>query len=90
MGLGMHLFTDIVGPTRRVGLNFSYAYHIKLNKETKMSLGLSAGILQWGIDGHKLTLHDAGDDNLLTQYQTVYAPDFGAGILVIIRNGILV
>lgn len=82
MGLGMHLFTDIVGPTRRVGLNFSYAYHIKLNKETKMSLGLSAGVLQWGIDGHKLTLHDAGDDNLLTQYQTVYVPDFGAGILV--------
>lgn len=82
MGVGMHLFTDIVGPTRRVGLNFSYAYHIKLNKETKMSLGLSAGILQWGIDGHKLILHDAGDDNLLVNYQTVYVPDFGAGILV--------
>ncbi len=82
MGVGMHLFTDIVGPTRRVGLNFSYAYHIKLNKETKMSLGLSAGILQWGIDGHKLILHDQGDDNLLVQYQTVYVPDFGAGILV--------
>lgn len=82
MGLGMHLFTDIVGPTRRVGLNFSYAYHIKLNEEVKLSLGLTAGILQWGIDGHKLILHDAGDDNLLTQYQTVYVPDFGAGILV--------
>ncbi len=82
MGIGMNLFTDIVGPTRRVGINFSYAYHIKLNKETKMSMALSAGVLQWGIDGHKLILHDAGDDNLLTQYQTTYAPDFGAGILI--------
>lgn len=82
MGLGMNLFTDIVGPTRRVGLNFSYAYHIKLNEETKVSLGLSAGVLQWGIDGHKLQLHDAGDENLLTQYQTTYVPDFGAGILL--------
>lgn len=82
MGLGMNLFTDIVGPTRRVGLNFSYAYHIKLNEEIKVSLGLSAGILQWGIDGHKLQLHDAGDDNLLTQYQTTYVPDFGAGVLL--------
>lgn len=82
MGLGMNLFTDIVGPTRRVGLNFSYAYHIKLNEETKVSLGLSAGILQWGIDGHKLQLHDAGDDNLLVQYQTTYVPDFGAGVMV--------
>jgi type IX secretion system PorP/SprF family membrane protein len=82
MGLGMNLFTDIVGPTRRVGLNFSYAYHIKLNEETKLALGLSAGILQWGIDGHKLVLHDSGDENLLTQYQTTYVPDFGAGILL--------
>lgn len=82
MGLGMNLFTDIVGPTRRVGLNFSYAYHIKLKEEIKVSLGLSAGILQWGIDGHKLQLHDAGDDNLLTQYQTTYVPDFGAGVLL--------
>jgi type IX secretion system PorP/SprF family membrane protein len=81
MGLGMNLFTDIVGPTRRVGLNFSYAYHIKLNEETKLALGLSAGILQWGIDGHKLVLHDQGDENLLTQYQTTYVPDFGGGIL---------
>lgn len=82
MGLGMNLFTDIVGPTRRVGLNFSYAYHIKINEETKVGLGLSAGILQWGIDGHKLQLHDVGDDNLLTQYQTVYVPDFGGGVLL--------
>src|SRR3954470_5121919 len=33
MGLGMNLYTDIVGPTRRTGINFSYAYHLKLNKE---------------------------------------------------------
>src|SRR5688500_2133531 len=51
MGLGMNLFTDIVGPTRRTGLSFSYAYHLKLNKELNLSFGLSAGILQCGIDG---------------------------------------
>lgn len=82
MGLGMHIYTDIVGPTRRVGISFAYAYHIKINEETKIGLGLSAGIQQWGIDGHKLILHDPGDDNLLVQYQTVYVPDFGAGILL--------
>ena len=30
MGLGMSLYTDIVGPTRRTGINISYAYHLKL------------------------------------------------------------
>ncbi len=80
MGLGMHLYTDIVGPTRRTGLSFAYAYHIKTGEETHVSLGLSAGIQQWGIDGDKLILRDAGDENLLTKYQTSYVPDFGAGI----------
>ena len=82
MGLGTHIYTDIVGPTRRVGISLAYAYHIKIAEKTRISLGLNAGIQQWGIDGHKLHLHDAGDDNLLTQYQTRVVPDFGAGIYV--------
>ena len=82
MGWGTHIYTDIVGPTRRIGINASYAYHINLTKKVRVSLGLTAGIQQWGIDGHKLHLHDAGDDNLLTQYQTKIVPDFGAGIMV--------
>jgi type IX secretion system PorP/SprF family membrane protein len=80
MGLGMHLFTDIVGPTRRTGLNFAYAYHAKLKEDLFLSMGLNAGILQWGIDGSKLILHDDGDQSLLTTYQNTYVPDFGAGL----------
>jgi len=80
MGIGMNLFTDIVGPTRRTGINFSYAYHIKLKKDLHLSMGLSAGILQWGIDGSKITLHDDGDQSLLNTYQITYVPDFGAGL----------
>ena len=81
-GMGVQVYTDIVGPTRRVGLSLSYAYHIKVAKKTFVSLGVSAGIQQWGIDGHKITLHDAGDDNLLNTYQTKIVPDFGAGLYV--------
>jgi type IX secretion system PorP/SprF family membrane protein len=80
--MGAQIYTDIVGPTRRVGLSLSYAYHIKVAKKTFVSLGVSAGIQQWGIDGHKITLHDAGDDNLLNTYQTKIVPDFGAGLYV--------
>ena len=82
MGLGTQIYTDIVGPTRRVGVSLAYAYHIKMTEKIKLSLGLSAGIQQWGIDGHKLNLHDSGDDNLLTQYQTKIVPDIGAGLYV--------
>ena len=80
MGLGMSLYTDVVGPTRRTGLSFSYAYHLKLTKDVKLGMGLSAGIMQWGIDGSKITLREEGDLQLLTTYQTTYVPDFGTGL----------
>lgn len=80
MGLGMNLFTDIVGPTRRTGLNFSYGYHLKLEEDMYLSMGLSAGILQWGIDGSKLVLREEGDLSLLSTYQNKLVPDFGAGV----------
>lgn len=84
MGLGINIFTDIVGPTRREGANLNYAYHIPLTREKdiKLSMGLYAGFLRWGIDGHKLKLHDSGDEKLLTQYQTIFVPDFGAGFSI--------
>ncbi|MES2680659.1 MAG: type IX secretion system membrane protein PorP/SprF [Bacteroidota bacterium] len=80
MGLGVNLYTDIVGPTRRTGLNFSYAYHLKLEDEMRLSMGVSAGMIQWGIDGSKITLREEGDQNLLNTYQTTMVPDFGAGV----------
>lgn len=79
MGMGANLYTDIVGPTRRIGLNFAYAYHIKINEKYKLSFGASAGILQWAVDGSKLTLHDQGDAVMSQAYQSVIVPDFSFG-----------
>jgi type IX secretion system PorP/SprF family membrane protein len=80
MGLGMNLYTDIVGPTRRTGINFSYAYHLKLTKKYNLGMGLSAGVIQWGIDGNKILLKDETDQQLLMSYRTAPVPDLGAGL----------
>lgn len=86
MGLGMNVYTDIVGPTRRTGMNLSYAYHLKLKDEMHLAMGLSAGLQQWGIDGNKITLHDEGDQQLVTSYKTSPIPDFGAGLYFYEKN----
>lgn len=80
MGLGMNIYTDIVGPTRRTGMNVSYAYHLKVQEDMTLSFGLTGGILQWGIDGNKLTIREEDDPSLSTLYQTTIVPDFGAGL----------
>ena len=75
MGVGGYLFTDIVGPTRRTGLQFSYAYHLKLTQEIKLSLAVSAGLLQFLIDGSKIQFHDPGDPVMDNQLRGDLLPD---------------
>ncbi len=79
MGIGGQLFTDIVGPTRRTGFYMSYAYHAPITEKIKLSFGLSAGILQFMVDGQKINLHDAGDLIIMNALQSVLTPDFNAG-----------
>ncbi|MGZ3904218.1 MAG: PorP/SprF family type IX secretion system membrane protein [Bacteroidia bacterium] len=79
MGIGGNIFTDIVGPTRRTGFNMAYAYHIKLSSTYKLSFGLNAGVLQYSVDGSKITAHDQGDPIMSPNYQSALAPDLGAG-----------
>ncbi|MDF2437316.1 MAG: Bacteroidetes-specific putative rane protein [Bacteroidota bacterium] len=82
MGVGGSLFTDIVGPTRRTGFYLSYAYHLKVAEKVRVSLGISAGLLQFMVDGSKITLHDPKDNVISGGVEQVITPDFGAGIYV--------
>jgi type IX secretion system PorP/SprF family membrane protein len=75
MGLGGYLFTDHVGPTRRTGVQFSYAYHLRLTDNLKLSLALSGGVLQFLIDGSKIQLHDPGDPAMDQQLRGQTVPD---------------
>ncbi|MDQ3191307.1 MAG: type IX secretion system membrane protein PorP/SprF [Bacteroidota bacterium] len=80
MGLGGTIFTDITGPTRRIGASFSYSYHLQIAKKTKLAMGLSAGVLQFAIDGSKITVRDPGDNYFSTGVQSTVVPDFGFGL----------
>ncbi|MCC7333169.1 MAG: type IX secretion system membrane protein PorP/SprF [Flavobacteriales bacterium] len=80
MGLGGYLFTDNVGPTRRTGVNLTYAYHIKVSEKLKLGMGLSAGIIQFMIDGSKITLRESDDDIITNGVQSVLLPDAGFGL----------
>lgn len=75
MGLGGLLFTDNVGPTRRTGLQFSYSYIFKITQDIKLSLGLSAGILEWKLDGQKVHLYSSADQVLVNSVMRTIVPD---------------
>jgi type IX secretion system PorP/SprF family membrane protein len=77
MGIGGYLWTDVTGPTRKTGFSGSYAYHIKLQEKIKISLSLSAGVLQYAVDASKLTLNDQSD-YVFNNYRSKAVPDLGA------------
>jgi type IX secretion system PorP/SprF family membrane protein len=79
MGVGGYIFTDVTGPTSRFGAYFSYAYHIQINSEFKLGMGLFGGILQYNVDGSKITLLDKAD-TLGSTIESVTLPDAGFGL----------
>ena len=79
MGVGMNICTDIVGPTRRVGFQAAYSYHLKINSTYKLNFGLSAGLLQYSIDGNKIIFKTGFDPVTPGTYKSDLIPDLGAG-----------
>lgn len=78
-GLGGALYTDVTGPTSKTGIYLSYAYHLRVTDDTKLSLGLSGGLMQYRVDGTKIRLADPGDLTLANTLMTKMVPDFGFG-----------
>ena len=80
-GIGAFLYTDNVGPTRRTGFQASYAYHTNINEQIKVSLSLSAGLIEWKIDGHQLTFTEPGDPASSGAVMRSIMPDAKFGFL---------
>ncbi len=82
MGLGGLLYTDHVGPTRRTGFQLSYSYHFNLSQKLRLSLSLSAGLIEWKLDAHKITLYDPSDQVMINSVMRTIVPDAKFGFLL--------
>ena len=79
MGYGGYVYNDVTGPTSRTGITGSYAYNIAVTGDMRLSMGISASMLQFRIDGTQLNPRDVSDPALLQMVSTTYLPDAGIG-----------
>jgi len=86
MGVGALLFTDHVGPTRRTGFQASYAYHLNLTSDVRLSMSVSLGMLQFLVDGSKIQFHDGSDPVIDDQLRGELVPDATFGIMAYHRS----
>lgn len=84
MGYGGYIFSDVTGPTSRTGLYGSYGYNIKVDRDIRLSFGLSLGLLQYKIDGTKIEFLD--EELTAGKVQTAYLPDANIGVYVYASN----
>ncbi len=80
MGVGGYVFTDNVGPSRRTGMQLSYAYHLKITDDIKLGMGLSFGMLQFLMDGSKIQFHDPDEPLMDDQLRGSLMPDATFGL----------
>ena len=81
VGLGAFLFNDVTGPVSEKGLQLSYAYHLPMPNEAKLSFGLGAMLFVHSLDVDELKFEEGSDvatENLSTNS---FSPDANFGIL---------
>ncbi len=84
MGFGGYLYSDITGPTSRLGANFSYAYNMPIDDMYRISGGISLGFMQYKVDGSRLDLGDfentwSDDAAVLSALEPSFTPDASVG-----------
>jgi type IX secretion system PorP/SprF family membrane protein len=86
MGFGGSIYNDITGPTSRTAINALYAYNISMQRDIRVSFGLTLGLLQYKIDGTDIETYRASegitDPSLLGTIYSSMVPDASAGIYV--------
>jgi type IX secretion system PorP/SprF family membrane protein len=78
LGLGGYLFSDVTGPTKRIGMQMAYAYHIPMKHDGDFSIGIEGRFQQFSFDKAKL-MASLGNDPAIGNANTKFTGDAGFG-----------
>lgn len=79
-GLGLSVVADKIGMVNTMMVDLSYAYRIKLNNESTLSIGVQGQIDYGRIDWNEADPLDQGDDMLPMSETSKINPNFGLGV----------
>ena len=79
IGLGLAVLNDKIGPVNNTSVTGNFAYRIKLNTKSKLSLGVSAGINMFQARLNTLQLDQQADPTFQNNTTNRVTPNFGVG-----------
>lgn len=80
IGLGIAVFHDNNGPLINNGGILSYAYHLPVNRKSRLSFGMSFIMINHKISTSKLEPHNANDPYLFAEDNGGFKTNFGLGL----------
>jgi type IX secretion system PorP/SprF family membrane protein len=80
IGIGGYLYSDKTGPTKRTGIQMSYAYHAAMKNGASFSVGLEARGQQFSYDKAKLQQSLGTNDPVLNSAENRFKFDAGFGV----------
>ena len=79
MGVGVRVHNYSAGFESNTGIDLSYAYHIDLGNDMKLSFGLSGVLTQYTMDKSKINLENPDDNTVLYASEKLISPDANFG-----------
>ncbi len=79
IGIGLSITNDKIGPTNNTTAVLDLAYIMKLNKKSKLALGLSAGANMFQANLNSLQLDQQSDPSFQSSINNRFTPNFGFG-----------
>ncbi|WP_449314337.1 PorP/SprF family type IX secretion system membrane protein [Psychroflexus salinarum] len=81
MGLGFNIVNDQIGVTKQTDINAVYSYAIEVNRYTKLSFGINAGINMLNVDFNDLNSLP-NDPEFENNIENKFSPQVGLGALL--------
>ncbi len=83
VGLGLSFFNEVTSPTRRTGIQLSFAYHIPLSDDfsKKLSFGLSPVFFQHYLNADLITTDQPNDPAVINGFNNQFCPDANFGVM---------
>ncbi|HEY9007542.1 PorP/SprF family type IX secretion system membrane protein [Ohtaekwangia sp.] len=78
-GFGAYVMNDKLGPQNNLEAQAMYAYHLGI-KESKLSIGIKAGLYSQSINGKYYRYIDDGDNLIVEGKESQVRPDLGLGL----------
>ena len=86
MGFGISLMSDNLGPARTTAGMLTYAYRIRTGTNSRLGLGVSAGVSEYMIDGDLLDPNDFPDSEIPVGRINMFTPNLNSGLFFDMPN----